>query len=149
MSKIELLAPAGSREALQAAVENGADAVYFGGQVFNARQNAANFTIAEINESLAYLHCKNRQGFITLNTLIANHETVDLLEYVYDIAQAGVDGVIVQDLGVVQLLRETLPELPIHASTQMAVHNLQGVKYLQDLGLKRVVLAREMSLAEI
>ena len=149
MSKIELLAPAGSREALQAAVENGADAVYFGGQVFNARQNAANFTIAEINESLAYLHSKNRQGFITLNTLIANHEIVDLLEYVYDIAQAGVDGVIVQDLGVVQLLRETLPELPIHASTQMAVHNLQGVKYLQDLGLKRVVLAREMSLAEI
>ena len=149
MSKIELLAPAGSMEALQAAVENGADAVYFGGQAFNARQNAANFTLEEINESLSYLHSKNRKGFITLNTLISNHEIVDLLEYVYDIAQAGVDGVIVQDLGVLQLLRETLPELPIHASTQMAVHNLAGVKYLQDLGLKRVVLAREMSLAEI
>ena len=149
MSKIELLAPAGSMEALRAAVENGADAVYFGGQVFNARQNAANFSMEEINDGLSFLHSKNRQGFITLNTLISNHEVLDLLEYVYDIAQAGVDGVIVQDLGVLQLLKETLPELPLHASTQMAVHNLAGVKYLEDWGLKRVVLAREMSLAEI
>ena len=149
MSKIELLAPAGSMEALQAAAANGADAVYFGGQLFNARQNAANFSLEEIEESLSLLHSKGLRGLLTLNTLISNHEVLALLDYVYDIAQAGVDGVIVQDLGVLQLLKETLPELPLHASTQMAVHNLAGVKYLENWGLKRVVLAREMSLAEI
>lgn len=149
MSKIELLAPAGTMEALKAAVENGADSVYFGGQSFNARQNAANFTLEEMSESVNYLHKKNCKALLTLNTLIANHEVLDLLDYIYDVAAIGIDGVIVQDLGIVQLLRETLPELPLHASTQMAVHNLVGVQYLADLGFKRAVLARECSLAEI
>lgn len=149
MPKIELLAPAGTPQALQAAVENGADAVYFGGQAFNARQNAANFTNEEMSEAFKYLHRKGRKGFITLNTLMADNEVWDLLEYIYELASAGADGVIVQDLGVLQLLRETLPELPIHASTQMAVHNLAGVKSLEKLGLKRVVLARETSLEDI
>ena len=149
MSKIELLAPAGSLEALYAAAENGADAVYFGGQMFNARQNAANFTIEEMNEAVSYLHKKGSRSLLTLNTLIGNHEILDLLDYIYEVAACGVDGVIVQDLGVVEILKETLPELSLHASTQMAVHNWQGVKYLEDLGFKRAVLARECSLAEI
>ena len=142
MSKIELLAPAGSLEALYAAAENGADAVYFGGQMFNARQNAANFTIEEMNEAVSYLHKKGSRSLLTLNTLIGNHEILDLLDYIYEVAACGVDGVIVQDLGVVEILKETLPELSLHASTQMAVHNWQGVKYLEDLGFKRAVLAR-------
>lgn len=149
MSKIELLAPAGSLEALYAAAENGADAVYFGGQMFNARQNAANFTIEEMNEAVSYLHKKGSRALLTLNTLVGNHEILDLLDYIYEVAACGVDGVIVQDLGVVEILKETLPELSLHASTQMAVHNWQGVKYLEDLGFKRAVLARECSLAEI
>ena len=103
MSKIELLAPAGSLEALYAAAENGADAVYFGGQMFNARQNAANFTIEEMNEAVNYLHKKGSRALLTLNTLIGNHEIIDLLDYIYEVAACGVDGVIVQDLGVVEI----------------------------------------------
>lgn len=149
MLKTELLAPAGNFEALRAAACNGADAVYFGGQAFNARVNADNFTLEEMSEAADYLHKRNKRALLTLNTLVANHEILDLLNYIYDAAAGGIDGVIVQDLGVVQLLRETLPELPLHASTQMAVHNLAGVKYLEELGFKRAVLSRECSLAEI
>lgn len=149
MKKIELLAPAGNMAALKAAVENGADAVYIGGQSFSARQNAGNFTQAEMAEGIQYAHKRNCKVHVAVNTLLHNEEIGDLLAYAYQLAVLQVDAVIVQDLGVLNLLQEVLPQLEIHASTQMAVHNSAGVKLLEQLGVRRVVLAREVSLEEI
>lgn len=149
MDKIELLAPAGNIEALKAAVENGADAVYLGGKLFNARQNANNFAKEELKRAVKFAHQRNVKIYITLNILLANEEINSFIDYVYELAEAQVDAFIVQDLGIAYLLKNLLPNIPLHASTQMAIHNYNGIKYLEDLGFKRVVLAREVSLENI
>jgi len=145
----ELLAPAGDWESLRAAVANGADAVYFGLPLFNARHRAHNFTLEELPTVMAYLHDRNVRGFITLNTLIFPDELPDVADYLAAIAAAGVDAVIVQDLGLVTLIRATAPSLAIHGSTQMTLTEPRGIDFVASLGVERVVLARELSLDEI
>lgn len=149
MNKFELLAPAGSYEAFLAAVENGADAVYLGGKLFNARANANNFSLVELKKIVDYAHLRDVKIHVTLNTLINNNEISDALDFAYDLYHIGVDAVIVQDLGLAKILHENIPALPLHASTQMSVYNLAGVEELKKLGFSRVVLARELSLNEI
>lgn len=148
-SNVELLAPAGTHEAFIAAVENGADAIYLGGKLFNARANASNFDISELAEMVKYAHLRNVKIYVTMNTLLSDRELKDALDFAYDIYEIGIDGVIVQDLGLAKVLHEYVPNLPLHASTQMTIYNLNGVKELEKLGFTRVVLARELSLEEI
>lgn len=145
----ELLAPVGSRESLIAAVENGADAVYFGGTLFSARQYASNFDREELLWAIDYVHARGVRAYVTVNTLIKDAELDEAADYLQFLCNAGADAVIVQDIGILKLLREHIPNLPFHASTQMTIHNTEGVKFLQEMGVKRVVLAREMSLDEI
>ena len=147
--KLELLAPAGSFEAIKAACLNGADAVYFGGGRFNARINAGNFTDNELVKAIDYAHERGVKAYITLNTLVKNHEINDVIKFAAFAYREGADAVIVQDGGLLKLLGEYIPELPIHASTQMTVTNLKSVNALEALGVKRVVLSRELSIAEI
>jgi putative protease len=149
MHKPELLAPAGSKEALISAIENGADAVYFGGKIFSARQYASNFSREELEWAIDYTHKWGVKAYVTMNTLIKDSELEDACEYLQFLCNIGADALIVQDFGILRLLREQLPELPLHASTQMTIHNIEGVKFLQEMGIKRVVLARELSLDEI
>lgn len=145
----ELLAPVGSREALTAAVQNGADAVYLGGTMFSARQYANNFDREQMEEVIDYAHVRGVHVYVTVNTLLADHEFPEAVDYLKFLYKTGVDAVIVQDLGVVRAARELLPNLVLHASTQMTVHNSAGVELLRDNGFNRVVLARELSLQEI
>lgn len=146
---MEILAPAGEWDALTTAVNAGADAVYLGGKAFNARQSAANFDDVNLEKAVDYLHVRARRLYVTLNTLIANDELEEALKYAAFLREIGVDAVIVQDMGLLKLIRETLPDLPVHASTQMTVHDLGGVKFLEELGVRRVVLARELGLDDI
>ena len=146
---LELLAPAGSMEALRAAVQNGADAVYLGCGIFNARQSAKNFTIQTLQEAVKYCHVRGVQVHLTLNTLVSDKETDEAVELIRQAAQAGVDAFIVQDLGVVQLCRRVAPKVSIHGSTQMTVHSLPGVLMCAGWGMSRVVLSRELSREEI
>ncbi len=145
----ELLAPAGDRTCLIAAVENGADAVYFGLQRHNARACAANFDGAELPEVMALLHRRGVRGYVTLNTLVFPRELPDLEATLRHVIVSGVDAVIVQDLGLARLIRALSPALEIHASTQMSVTSAEGVRLARELGCSRVILARELSLAEI
>ncbi|MFZ3060801.1 MAG: DUF3656 domain-containing protein [Candidatus Methanoperedens sp.] len=145
----ELLAPVGSKEALIAAIENGADAVYFGGKVFSARQYASNFNRDELEWAIDYAHKRGVKAYVTVNTLIKDSELEEACDYLQFLCNCGADAVIVQDMGILRLLREQLPELPVHASTQMTIHNVEGVKFLQEMGVKRVILARELTLDEI
>lgn len=149
MKKVELLAPAGNMEALKAAIQNGADAVFLGGKMFGARANASNFTMEEIHEAVSLAHLYGVKIHVTLNTLIKQNELKECMQYVDELYQANVDALIVQDLGVVSLIREKYPDLEIHASTQMHIHNLEGVKQVKKWGLKRVVVARETPLSLI
>ena len=142
---LELLAPAGSMEALRAAVQNGADAVYLGVGTFNARQSAKNFTPQTLSEAVKYCHIRGVQVHLTLNTLVADREMKELAEAIRHAAQNNVDAFIVQDLGVVQMCRQIAPHVPIHGSTQMTVHSLPGVQLCAAMGMKRVVLSRELS----
>lgn len=146
---MELLAPVGSTEALKAAVENGANAVYLGGKMFSARSSANNFSLTELENAVDYAHLREVKIYVAVNILLGNQEISEFLEYVECLAKIGVDAVIVQDLGVLKLIQEYFPALPVHASTQMTVHNLEGVKFLEKLGVKRVVLSREISCQEI
>ena len=146
---LELLAPAGSMESLRAAVQNGADAVYLGVGEFNARQSAKNFTLETLGEALKYCHIRGVQVHLTLNTLVADREMQQLRNLIRSAAQAGVDAFIVQDWGVVQLCRQIAPHVPVHGSTQMTVHNLAGVQMCAAMGIRRVVLSRELSRNEI
>lgn len=141
----ELLAPAGSPEALTAAVQAGADAVYLGCGALNARRNAKNFAPEDLAGVVSYCHLRGTKVYLTLNTLLKSRELPQAAETAALACQAGVDAILVQDLGLARLLRETVPDVPLHASTQMTVHNLDGVKACADLGLTRVVLARELS----
>ncbi len=149
MRKPELLAPAGGEEALAAAVENGADAVYLGGPMLNARSSAQNFNYSQMESGIKYAHLRGCRVLVTVNTLTADSEIKAALNYLADLEQMGADAIIIQDLGLACLARKYLPQLPLHASTQMTTHNLEGVRYLQKMGLKRIVLAREMSLQQI
>ncbi len=146
---LELLAPAGSMEALRAAVQNGANAVYLGCGSFNARQSAKNFTPQTLVEAVKYCHVRGVQVHLTVNTLVSDREMKDLEELVRHAALNNIDAFIVQDLGVVQLCRQVAPHVPIHGSTQMTVHSLDGVRLCAAMGMKRVVLSRELSRAEI
>lgn len=148
--KPELLAPAGDRDCLKAAVENGADAVYFGlATGFNARARAANFTLEELPELLAFLHHRGVKGYVTLNTLVFPSELPALEAHVRGVAAAGTDAVLVQDLGVARLVRAICPELSLHASTQMTLTSAESIDFAKQLGIERVVLPRELSLDEI
>ncbi|WP_027365537.1 DUF3656 domain-containing U32 family peptidase [Desulfotruncus alcoholivorax] len=149
MSKPELLAPAGSREALVAAVQNGADAVYLGGRQFNARSGADNFNEQELVEAIQYAHARGVKIYVTVNILLADTELEEAVWFLHFIYNAGADAAIVQDLGLVKLAKQVIPELELHASTQMTAHNTPGVRFLKEAGLKRIVLARELSLAEV
>ncbi|MEG0641989.1 MAG: U32 family peptidase, partial [Clostridium sp.] len=145
----EILSPAGNPECLRAAVLNGADAVYIGGSEFSARKYASNFSREEIIEAVRYCHSYNVKLYVTINTVLDNNELIEALDYASFLYQIGIDAVIVQDIGFLKLLRQHLPALEVHASTQMTVHNLYGVNLLYNMGVKRVVLARELSIKEI
>ena len=146
---LELLAPAGSMEALRAAVQNGANAVYLGVGTFNARQSAKNFTPQTLSEAVKYCHIRGVDVHLTLNTLVTDREMKDLAELIRHAALNNVDAFIVQDLGVVQLCRQIAPHVPIHGSTQMTIHSLSGVLLCAAMGMKRVVLSRELTREEI
>ena len=149
MLMLELLAPAGSMEALKAAVQNGADAVYLGCGSFNARQSAKNFTPQTLAEAVKYCHVRGVQVHLTLNTLVSDRETPEVAELIRHAATVGVDAFIVQDLSVVQLCRQIAPKVSIHGSTQLTVHSLSGVMLCAAMGMNRVVLSREVSREEI
>lgn len=146
---IELLAPVGSKEALVAAVEGGADAVYLGGKMFGARHYAPNFSEDELAEAVRFAHLRGVFVYITVNTLLDDSELPALVDYLRYLYEIGVDAIIVQDLGVATVAKQVVPHLPLHASTQMTIHNLEGVNFLADMGFTRVVLARELPLSDI
>lgn len=149
MTRPELLAPAGDWEAMVAAVQNGADAVYLGGRNFSARQQAANFDREELAKAVEYAHVRGVKIYVTVNTLIADEEMEAAAGFLRFLHNTGVDAVIVQDLGLIRLARIVIPELELHASTQMTVHNSPAAKLLRDAGVQRIVLARELGLEEI
>ena len=146
---LELLAPAGSMEALQAAVQNGANAVYLGCGQFNARQSAKNFTPQSLTEAVKYCHIRGVAVHLTLNTLVSDKESQEAIALIRHAATAGVDAFIVQDLGIVQLCKQIAPNVPLHGSTQMTVHSLPGVLFCAGMGMSRVVLSRELNRDEI
>jgi putative protease len=148
-NNIELLAPAGNWDAFVAAVENGADAVYLGGKLFNARHQAGNFDEEQLKKALDYAHNRDTKIYLTMNTIISQDEMEEALDFAQECYLMGIDGIIVQDIGFARLTRKILPKLSLHASTQMTIYNLEAVKILEQLGFKRVVLARELSLEEI
>src|SRR5947207_3737996 len=145
----ELLAPAGDWECAKAAVENGADAIYFGLDRFNARMRAHNFTEADLPRLMEFLHRRGVRGYVTFNTLVFANEMRDAEQYLRSIIAAGVDAAIVQDIGIARLIRKLSPDFPIHASTQMTITSAAGVEFAQELGCDLVVLARECSIKEI
>lgn len=147
--KPELLAPAGSLEAFFAAMEKGADAVYAGLKEFSARAKAKNFSLHQMERMLAYAHAGGRKVYVTLNTLVKERELPQLVETLSALEGMGADAVIIQDMAVARIARSFFPSLPVHASTQMTVHNSPGVQQLAALGFERVVLARELHLDEI
>ncbi len=146
---LELLAPAGSMEALRAAVQNGADAVYLGYETLNARQGAKNFTPQTVTEAVRYCHIRGVAVHLALNILTSDRELDQAAELIRQAALSGVDAFIVQDLGVAELCRRIAPDIPIHGSTQMTIHSLPGVQMCAAWGMKRVVLSRELSREEI
>ncbi len=147
--KPELLSPVGDFECLKAAVQNGADSVYLGASQFNARARARNFDMETLSQAIKYCKLHNVKTHITLNILIKDDEFEDAVRLAVDCYNLGADAFIIQDLGLIKYLRENYPEIPIHASTQMTTHNLAGVKQLENMGVKRVVLSRELSVSEI
>lgn len=149
MRDVELLAPVGSFEALKAAVQNGANAVYLGGKDFSARASANNFDRDELKMAVEYSHIRGVQVFVTANTLIKQSEIEDFLEYAKFLYDIDVDAIILQDIGMARLIKKELPDFEIHASTQMVAHSLEDVRYLESVGFDRVVLAREVSVNEI
>jgi putative protease len=149
MSTIEILAPAGSADALKAAVRSGAAAVYLGTETFNARQHAENFSKGALKEAVTYCHTRGVKVHLTLNTLIRQQEMTDALQVAADACALGIDALIVQDLGLARRIHQAAPSMPLHASTQLSCHTPEGVRFLKQLGFSRVVLSREMSLTEI
>ena len=147
--KIEVLAPAGNPAALKAAVFAGADAVYMGGSLFSARASAVNFSREEMREAVLFARERNVRVYVTVNTLLKDDELPEALDFCKFLCSVPVDGILIQDMGLFNILREACPEMPLHASTQMSLHTPGGAALLKELGASRVVLAREMSLKEI
>ena len=145
----ELLAPAGNKEAFIAAVESGADAVYFGGEMLNARMGAGNFSLSEMKEAIDFAHKRNVKTYVTVNTLVKDSEMNEALSYCKKLYELGADALIIQDLGLGYALKKMLPGFPLHLSTQGSIYDLNGVLAAKKLGYERVVLARELSLKEI
>jgi len=149
MNNIELLSPVGDFECLKAAVQNGADAVYLGATNFSARSSAKNFDLAALKEAINYAHLRNVKVYLALNTLIKNNEFKEATKLAVDVYNLGIDAIIVQDFGLATWIKKNIPLLPLHASTQMTIHNLEGASKLEKLGFSRVVLSRETSIYEI
>jgi len=148
-AEAEILAPAGTREALIAAVRCGANAVYLGGKLLNARRNAGNFDDEALKEAVRYCHERGVQVYLTLNTLVRDAELKDAEHMLALSCEAGIDALITQDLGIARLARNCAPDIPLHASTQMSVQTLAGLEELKSLGFTRAVLPRELTLGEI
>ena len=146
---VELLSPVGDFNCLKAAVQNGADSVYFGSSTFSARAFATNFSQDNLKKAIEYAKIRGVKTHLTLNTLIKDTEFDEAFNLAKKAYELGIDAIIVQDLGLAMALIRNFPDLPIHASTQMTVHNLNGALKLQELGFKRVVLARELSINDI
>ena len=146
---MELLSPAGSPEAVIAAVQNGADAVYLGLGDFNARRGAHNFTPDEFEKAIRYCHLRNCRVYVTLNTLVNDREMNSAVAAARLASDKGADAILIQDLGLAQAIRRAVPDIPLHASTQMSIHNLAGAEAAAQMGMTRVVLARELNLDEI
>src|SRR5436309_9037725 len=149
LARPELLAPAGDWECAKAAVENGADAIYFGLERFNARMRAHNFTEADLPPLMEFLHRRGVKGYVAFNTLVFENEMAEAEQYLRTMIAAGVDAAIVQDVGICRLIRQLSPDFPIHASTQMTITSAGGVELARELGCNLVVLARECSIKEI
>ncbi|MCC4770819.1 peptidase U32 [Methanosarcina sp. DH2] len=148
-AKPELLAPAGGMEALMAAVENGADAVYLGARAFSARGYASNFSEEELEKAIDYAHLRGVKIYVTVNTLLKEREMERALILLSRLREMGTDAIIIQDIGLISLSQKYLPDLPLHASTQMTLHNSEGIGFVKELGIERVVLSREVSLEDI
>ncbi|MCI8548838.1 MAG: U32 family peptidase [Bacilli bacterium] len=149
MNEIELLSPVGDFECLKAAVQNGANAVYLGASSFSARANAKNFNLDELKNAIEYATLRNVKIHLALNTLIKNDEWDEAIQLAVKAYEYGVSAIIVQDIGLAQALIKAFPDLPIHASTQMTIHNLEGAKFAKEMGFARVVLSRELCVDEI
>ncbi|MBU5292777.1 U32 family peptidase [Anaerosalibacter bizertensis] len=149
MNKPELLAPAGDLEKLKMAIIYGADAVYIGGEEFGLRKASKNFTLEDIEKGIEFAHNRDRKVYVTLNIIPHNEDLVGLDEYVLELEKIGVDGVIVADPGVFSVIRRVVPNMPIHLSTQASATNYETIKFWYDLGIRRIVVARELSLGEI
>jgi len=149
MKKVELLSPAGDMESLKSAVHNGADAIYLSGKNYGARKFANNFTLEEIEVAIRYCHLYDVKVYVTVNTMIYESEITEVLEYIEKLHEYGVDALIMQDLGLIKLVKEKLPNIEVHASTQAHNHNKDGLEFLKSLGVTRAVLARELSIDEI
>lgn len=149
MKKTELLAPAGGLRQYKAAVAAGADAIYLGGSMFNARMSADNFTLPELEDVMDYGHMRNVKTYVTLNTLLSDSEISDAVKYARELYKIGADAFIIQDLGLGKAIRDALPDMPIHLSTQATIYNREGAAAARELGYSRVVLARELGLEEI
>ena len=149
VKEVELLAPAGNFESMLAAANNGADAIYLGGKSFGARHFANNFNDEELIKATRFIHRLNKKIYLTVNTLMADSELEQAAFYLKFLYEIGIDAVIVQDLGLIKMLRELFPKFEIHASTQMTINNAAGVNFLEQHGVTRVVLGRETSLNDI
>lgn len=146
---IELLSPAGSPEGIIAAVQNGADAVYLGLNGFNARRGATNFSEEEFAKAVRYCHIRGTKVYVTMNTVVGDRELSEAAGLARMVSDYGADGIIIQDMGLIRVIRDAVPDIPLHASTQMSVHNLAGVQACAEMGLTRAVLARELSYEQI
>jgi len=147
--RVELLSPVGNMQTLYQAIHNGADAVYLGGKNFGARKYSANFTNDELKDAIRYAHLFNVKVYVTVNTIIYENEVKDFLEYIFYLHKINVDALIMQDIGMIKIVKEKFPNLEVHASTQCHNHNDEGISLLKSLGVSRVVLDREMTLDEI
>lgn len=145
----ELLAPVGSAEHLKLAILSGANSIYLSGENFGARKYAENFTVPEIREAVKYAHLHNVKVYVTVNILIKEGELEKVTNYLLELYKMGVDAVLIQDIGLVKIINENIPELPIHASTQMNIHNIDGVKWASEHNIRRIVLPRETELHEL
>ena len=149
MKKIELLAPAGDKESLIAAIQNGANAIYLGGTLFNARAFAKNFDLDELQWAVQYAHLRDVKIYVTVNTLYKDSEFEELIKYLDKLYEIQVDALIIQDIGLFHVVKQRYRDFEIHMSTQSSVMNQYGVEYFEKMGAKRVVLATENTLDEI
>ena len=148
-NNVELLSPVGSKESLLASIENGADAVYLGGKLFNARKYATNFDDEELKEAVSYAHLRGVKVYVVVNIILRDDELREAIDYIIYLYNIDVDALIIQDLGLLRTVKNILPDFEVHGSTQMSINNFMGAEFLKELGFSRVVLARELSIDEI